>query len=120
MKSFRGFFFDDIGVCINPDVIYQWSGDNGFYFSIAVAESDAGWTEGVEWRTPDKQGGHKCRFGVQGDQKRSSAIIFAAKHLKNVLSIEPHCEQAVAELDRIITEQSGGSAGYQYSIFDYL
>lgn len=124
MNSFGGFLYGDDGICLNPERVSESEWDDGadFYFSIAVAQSGAGWVDDVKWHIRGMSGGHECRFGCQGGQTRSQAIVYAAQHLKAIFKLESAPASAIIELERIISAESDSQkpTGYQYSIFDYL
>lgn len=126
--TYNGFEYNEHGVCINPDIPYtSESLLKKDYFEINVSETTDGWTCGWSWvvfysddgRPRLTGGGCPCSPTFNTVHKtRSEAIINAATVIrKGFVTRNKH--KAVAELDRIISEESKPKIR-QMTIFDYL
>lgn len=120
--SYNGYEYNDYGVCVNPDKAYEYKDSKG-YFKIKVSETPKGWVYGYDYGFDIMGGGGPCAINSPNVYpSRSKAIADSAKGIKTSLSFlkEKH-PKMLAELDRIIAEESGKKAHLkQYSIFDYL
>lgn len=119
MEIYNGYEYNDCGVCVNPDVPYEFGKNHYYYFSIEVSESPQGWTYGYQWSCGTSGGGAPCSPTWMVFPLRSKAIVACAKQLiQNFVAKKDF----VAELDRIIAEESGEKKPHlkQYTIFDYL
>ena len=122
MTTYNGYEYNDCGVCVNPEIPYEFGSFKDCYFSISISETPRGWVDG-----------HECFVGTRGCGKgcwhhsettytsKSKAIVACAERIKEWYGNDKGATKAIAELDRIIAEESGKKPHLkQYSIFDYL
>lgn len=119
--TFNGFEYNEYGVCTNPE-IYQFGRPPKDYFKIRVSETPRGWVCGFDWgRLTSGGGGPCCWSASEVFETKSKAIVDAAEFIKKHFEERPRNAAVVAELDRIISEESKHRPTLkQYSIFDYL
>lgn len=120
--TFNGFEYNEHGVCINPEIPYQFGKWNQYHFNIKVSETPRGWIYGYDWSHLTGGGGGGCFLHVRAVYPtKSKAIVAAAEFIKSCYEGDSKAAKAVAELDRIIAEESNRKPKLkQYSIFDYL
>lgn len=119
--TYNGFEYNKFGVCINPEIPYEFGGKvNDDSFNIEVSETAAGWIFGWRWGTPSSGGGSPCSPSHKSAYKtRSEAIIAAAIEIRKEFATRNR-HKAVAELNRIIAEESKLKQIRQMTIFDML
>lgn len=87
MTTFNGYKYNDCGVCVNPDIAYDWNDGNGAYFMFKVSETPNGWVCGYRWKFDCLSGGGPCALDKPNlFPSRSKAIIACAKGIKTSLS----------------------------------
>ena len=123
MTTYNGYEYNEFGVCTNPDKPYDFGKYNRFHFEIEVAETSKGWIYGFLCSHPT--GGHGYGCGIPHNPtfpSRSKAIVACAEIIKRDYKGVKGASKAIAELDRIIAEESGKKKSQikQYTIFDYL
>lgn len=120
--TFNGFEYNEHGVCINPEIPYQFGKWNQYHFNIKVSETPRGWIYGYDWSHLTGGGGGGCFLHVRAVYPtKSKAIVAAAEFIKSCYEGDSKAAKAVAELDRIIAEESNRKPKLkQYSIFDCL
>ena len=118
--TFNGYEYNDCGVCVNPDKPYTFGKWNDFRFEIKVAETPEGWIYGYNYSYIMGGGASLCSAGEVLPSK-SKAIIACAEHIKECYSENRGATKAIAELDRIIAEESKKKPTIkQLTIFDCL
>lgn len=121
MTTYNGYEYNEFGVCLNPDIPYEFGVYNKAHFEIKLSETPNGWTYGYYYSYDLTGGCGGCNLNGEIYPSRSKAIIDCAERLKTMLSKAKLFKAAIAELDRIIAEESGKKPHLkQYSIFDYL
>lgn len=120
--TFNGFEYNDYGVCLNPEIPYQFGKWGQYRFKIAVSETPGGWTYGYDWSTLSGGGGGGSFLDSNKVfPLRSKAIVAAAKYIRGCYGKDPKAAKAIAELDRIIAVESERKPVLkQFTIFDYL
>ena len=119
---YNGFEYNEHGVCLNPDIPYSFGKWNQYYFEIKVSETSRGWVYGYNWNAFTRGGGGGCflHVGIAYPTK-SKAIVEAAEYIKSRFQGDSKATKAIAELDRIISEESEHRPKIkQMTIFDYL
>ena len=121
MTKYGDFEYNDSGVCLNPVVPYKSGSWNLPHFEIRIAETPRGWVYGYMWGTPSSGGGCACFLNDKDVfPTRPSAIVAAAKSLKESFGREAKTDKIISQLDRIIKDESNSRKIKQYTIFDYL
>lgn len=123
MTTFNGYEYNDCGVCVNPDVPYQWGKRMVCYFKISVSETPQGWVCGIDYCGKTYGGGGGCILDDKYNYpSRSKAIVACAETIKRQFSRDKNATKAITALDRIIAEESKEKKPYlkQFSIFDYI
>lgn len=117
---YNGFEYNKYGVCINPEIPYEYGVRiNADYFQIEVSETAGGWIYGWSWSTSSSGGGNPCSPNHKNVcPSRSDAIVVAATEIRREFSGRGRIK-TVAELDRIISEECKPKVS-QMTIFDML
>ncbi len=122
MTTYNGYEYNDCGVCVNPDKSYQFGSYKSCYFEIRVSETPRGWVHGHDYMID--QGGSGCgcwHHARETYPSKSKAIIACAEFIKSHLINNKDAKDAIKELDRIISEESGKKPRLkEFTIFDYL
>lgn len=122
--SYNGYEYNQSGVCINPDKIYEFGSHNECYFAISVSETPRGWVHGHDCAVKTDCRGSGCGCWHHAREcypSKSKAIVACAERIKEWFGEDKNAKDAIKELDRIIAEEAGKKAHLkQYSIFDYL
>lgn len=117
---YKGFEYNKFGVCVNPEIPYEFGIPPKDCFKIKVSETPKGWVCGFDWgRLSSGGGGPCCRSAREAFETKSKAIVDAAVFIKKHFEERPRNVLAVAELDHIISEESKPKIK-QYTIFDCL
>lgn len=122
MTIYNSYEYNDCGVCVNPDKPHEFGSYKGCYFSISLSETPRGWVCGFNCGVNFRGQGLGCWYHAEHTyHSRSKAIIACAGRIKRFYDGDKGAAKAIAELDRIIAEESGKAKRLkQYSIFDYL
>lgn len=120
MFMFNGFEYNDCGVCVNPETPYSFGKWNECHFSIMLSETPDGWVYGYHWGTASEGGG--CSINTKETYpSQPKAIVACADRIRRFFSGDRKAAKAIAELDKIISEESVKRPKLkQYTIFDYL
>lgn len=120
--TFNNFEYNEHGVCLNPDIPYSFGKWNQYNFEIKVSETPRGWIYGYNWNAFTRGGGGGCYCGdCETSPSKSQAIVAAAEYIKSRFVGDPKAAKVIAELDRIISEESEHRPKIkQMTIFDYL
>lgn len=104
---YNGFEYTEYEVCLNLETPYQFSKRNQYHFEIKVSETPRGWIYGYKWNAFTHGGGGGCHCGnCETSPSKSQAIVAAAEYIKSRFLGDPKATKAIAELDRIISEES--------------
>lgn len=124
METFNGYEYNDCGVCVNPDKPYEFGSYKDCYFAIKISETPRGWVYGFDCmaKTDCRGCGVGCWHHAEtAYSSKSKTIIECAERIKNFYGDDKSASKAIAELDRIIAEESGKKPHLkEFTIFDYL
>lgn len=114
---FKGYQFNECGVCLNPIVAYSFGTPHKGHFKILVCETPNGWVYGYRYDYGHGGGGGGCSLhGRLFYSTKSEAIVGGAESIKRSYLRSAPTSKCITELDSIIKKESVK----QYSIFDYL
>lgn len=122
MEIYNGYEYNDCGVCMNPDVPYEFGKWSSYHFRITVSETPNGWIYGYFWGSNTRGGCVGSLFNANITYpSKSEAIVACAERVKECYIGDKGSHKIIVELDRIIAEESGKKPqAKQLTIFDYL
>lgn len=123
MTTHNGFEYNNCGVCVNPEIPFDFGRHDGYSFRIKIAETPRGWVFGYDWST--NTGGGGCGCWIDSNEihaSRSEAIAACAARIREFFPAQDRkAAKVIAELDKIIGAESERKPQVrQMTIFDYL
>ncbi|MBD5506285.1 MAG: hypothetical protein HDR09_21660 [Lachnospiraceae bacterium] len=115
--AFKGYEYNEFGVCLNPDIPYNFGTNGKGHFQIEISETPNGWVYGFRFDYGNGGGGGGCSLnGRQSYPTKSKAVIAGAEFIKNQFLHSAPTSKCITELDNIIKRESVR----QFTLFDYL
>lgn len=119
---YNGYEYNDCGVCVNPDIPYEYGHLPYLQFRITVSQTSKGWVYGYRWCANSTGGGSGCSTSQSKTfPTKAEAIIACAEWLMKCFESHVGTASAIMELEDIITnERNPKFQSRQLTIFDVL